>query len=267
MVCWLDRRKPGLKEPAKGILVLLQLGMALTGRTSEPQGDPARFDPPAVLTATIYTMDTGKPLFKFKRTTTQTGTTVRVLREYTSLDGKVAARERVEYRDGLATRYDLEELQTGAEGTIVFDRRANDPDNGQMEFRYSATPHASNSSRTEPLRPDTLLNETVGPFLADHFDQLAQGEKVACRCAVITHRQTVGFSLKKESEGRWHEKDVITVRMEPSSFLISALVSPLHLVIEKAATHRVLEYRGRTTPKTGRPGHWSDLDAVTVFDW
>jgi hypothetical protein len=266
MIGWHEGRKRWWVIRARAIAVLL-VSLRCAGNASEPAGDNPHFDAPGVLTATVYAIDTGKPLFKFKRIATQTGSTLRVVREYSTLEGKVAAREHVEYEDNLPTRYELEELQTGAEGTVTFDRLPNEPAAGKIVFKYAATSHSNSSGRSEVLRPDTLLSDNVGPFLARHFEQMARGEKVTCRCVVITHRQTVGFTLKEESEGRWHDKDVITVRMEPSSFLISALVEPLHLVIEKAPPHRVLEYRGRTTPKAGRPGHWSDLDAVTVFDW
>jgi hypothetical protein len=55
--------------------------------------------------------------------------------------------------------------------------------------------------------------------------------------------------------------------MEPLSLVIAAFVEPLHFVVEKDPPHRVLEYTGRTTPKLGQPGHWTDFEAVTVFDW
>jgi hypothetical protein len=55
--------------------------------------------------------------------------------------------------------------------------------------------------------------------------------------------------------------------MEATSRVIALLVDPLFFTIEKAPSHRVLEYEGRTTPKTKSGNKWKDLDAVTVFDW
>jgi len=107
----------------------------------------------------------------------------------------------------------------------------------------------------------------VGTFLAAHWEQLDRGDKVACRCVVLSRRETVGFIIRKESQTQWHGREVLILKMEPSSLLISALVNPLHFVIEKNAPHHVLQYSGRTTPKSGSPGHWTDLEAVTVFDW
>jgi hypothetical protein len=55
--------------------------------------------------------------------------------------------------------------------------------------------------------------------------------------------------------------------MEPGSPFVAALVDPLSFTIEQSLPHRVLEYAGRTTPKTEVKGKWKDLDAVTIFDW
>lgn len=267
MLGWNALRLNRVTRPT--LLVGAWLRLSMTGPVTAVRAEenPAVFEAPPVLTASVYSLDGEKLLFKFKRTATQSGKVVHVVREYTYPDGKLAVRERVDYRQESPIYYQLDELQTGAEGTVSFERPSSGTETGTILFQYAASPHSSASSRTEALKPDTLLNDTVGPFLAGHFQQLADGEKVSCRCVVITHRQTIGFVLKKESEEFWHGKEVIRVKMEPSSFIISTLVAPLHLVIEKAAPHRVLEYRGRTTPKAGRPGHWSDLDAVTVFDW
>ena len=61
--------------------------------------------------------------------------------------------------------------------------------------------------------------------------------------------------------------EVLIVKMEPSSAILSTLVDPLVFVIEKDGRHRVLEYSGRTTPKWGKDNKWRNLDAVTVFEW
>jgi len=229
------------------------------------------YENPPVLIATIYRMasTSGQPLFKFKRTATRSGNRIHVLREFSYPDGKLAARERVVYQDNALVHYELDELQTGAKGTADVEQVSANRNKARILFHYSknASTYSSTAAKTEPLVSDTLINDMVGPFLMAHWDQLVRGEKVGCRFIVVPRRETVGFTFRKESETQWHGREVVIVRMEPSSMLISALVDPLHFVVEKNAPHHVLEYNGRTTPKLSSNGHWTDLDAVTIFDW
>lgn len=227
------------------------------------------YDNPAQLTATIYPLGAAspRPLFKFKRTATRTGNTIHVLREFTYPDGKPAAMERVVYRNNSLVHYELDALQTGAKGSADIDPAKDGT--AKLVFRYAKNSSANPGTgmRNETFTPDMLINDMIGPFLVMHWDQLARGEKVGCRMIVASRRETIGFVLRKESEGQWHGQDVLILKMEPSSLLISAMLDPLHFVIQRNSPHHVLQYTGRTTPKQGSPGHWTDLDAVTVYDW
>jgi hypothetical protein len=231
----------------------------------------ARFVVPDIITAGIYAAESSSAplLFNFKRTITRDASTLKVLREYNYADGKPAAREHVVYENDAPAFYQLEELQTGDIGSATIKRDPTNPNKGRITFQYikDASRHPTVSTRTEVLQPDTLINDTVGMFLASHWDSLVRGEKVGCRYIVLGRRETVGFTFRKESETQWRGRDVIVLKMEPTSFLIAALVDPLHFLVEKAPPHRVLQYTGPTAPKLGHPGHWSDLAAVTIFNW
>jgi hypothetical protein len=238
---------------------------------SELSASVSNYEPPKVLTATIYQRDgaSNQPLFKFKRTATRSGSTLRVVSEYSYPNGKVAAREQVVYQNNLLSTYHLYELQTGAEGRATIERGSSSGDRDRIVFQYAsdASKLEVSAVRSEALVSDTLVNDTVGPFLAAHWDKLARGEKVHCRYIVVTHRETIGFTFRKESDTRSNGIEAVVLKMEPSSFALAALIEPLHFVIEKAPPHRVLQYIGRTIPKIGEPGHWRDLDALTVFHW
>jgi hypothetical protein len=229
------------------------------------------YENPQILTGTIYSRDAkaGQPLFRLKRVATRDGSMLRVLREYSYPDGKLAAREHVVYEGNSLSVFELEELQTGAAGSATIEPNAQHPSNAFIAFQYAANSSTRTKPkiRREPLQPDTLVNDMVGPFLAGHYDRLLRGEKVECRYVVISRKETIGFTFVKDSESKWRGKDVLILKMEPTSPLISALVNPLFFTIEKAPPHRVLQYAGRTTPKGGEDGRWKDLDAITVFDW
>jgi hypothetical protein len=270
------RRKIRLMACLCGWVAVLQTGvLAGTDPSAAPKtkagAEAPAYEAPEVITASIYARDDtgGRPLFKFKRTATRSGSTVHVLREYTYPDGKIAALERAVYQDNALVLYELVELQTGGAGSARIEHDPAKADKGRILFQYAkdASRLAASATRTEGLLGDTLVNDTVGPFLAAHWNHLLRGDKVTCRYIVVPRKETVGFSFRKESETKWHGRDVIELKMEPTSLMIAALVDPLHFFVEKSPPHRVLEYTGRTTPKVGQPGHWTDLDAVTVFDW
>jgi hypothetical protein len=225
-----------------------------------------KYEEPRSLTATIYSLDRKTVLFKFSRRSTRSGNRLEVIREYTYPDGKLAARERVFYNGDELQSCELEKLQTGLKSRANV---ATDPENPASKvvlFESSKGP-GSPKRRSEPLRKDTLNDDMVGQFLADHWDALKKGEEVKFRMIVASRAETIGFRLLKESESQWQGKPVVILRMEPTSPVIRALIDPLHFKVEKGSPHHVLEYSGRTTPKLKSGSKWEDLDAVTVFDW
>jgi hypothetical protein len=229
-----------------------------------------KYEEPKIITGEIYSAsDPENLLFRFKRVATRSGQTLGVAREYSYPDGKPAAREHVVYQDNSLVLYELEELQSGGKGSAKVRRDSQNEDRGTIEFDYTkaSDPSTRAKSHSEPLVPDVLVADMIGPFLRENCDRLARGEKVKCRYILVPRRETVGFVFVKESESTWHGHDVLILKMEPSSRIIAALVNPLFFTIEKQAPHRVLKYVGRTTPKMAAGNKWKDLDAVTVFDW
>ncbi len=217
------------------------------------------------VTASIYSTSGGarQLLFKFKRVVEGTAGKQQVNVEYTYPDGKLAAKERIDYENGKLLRYELDQLQTGAKGSATLER------SGKPHVRFEYTPPGGASSKTEQeaLAENTLINDTVGPFIFSHFDQLERGEKLKARFIVVSRRETVGFTFLKQSDLTWEGKPVLIIRMEATSSIVGTLVNPLTFTVEKGPSHRVLQYIGRTVPKLQVGGKWKDLDALTVFDW
>ena len=262
-----------------GLLLLLPL----TSHAQSGQNPSIlKYEEPNTLTATIYSLDRKTVLFKFSRHLTRSGTNLEAIRKYNCPDGKLAARERVIYHGDGFRLYELDELQTGGFGCAEVK-----PDSGPQsqrlyfEFAKDSNSRTNPSQDSETLQKNTLNNDMVGPFLASNWDALMKGQEVKCRFMVIPRKETVGFRFVKESESQWQGMPqsagtnraatrpvpIIIVRMEPTSPVIRTLVDPLHFKIEKDGAHRVLEYSGRTTPKIKSGNKWSNLDAVTVFDW
>ena len=259
LLCWLAvSLVPGAEERKS-------LG---TGFAQSP-GRPLEYEAPGFLAGAIYGRgaETNKLLFRFEREATRSGDKLNVRRDYTLPDGRLAAQERVVYEGNEPVAYEMQELQTGERGTAKILRDPANPAKGSIEFEYWKEGASRPKTSTEALREHTLVGDMLGPFLASHWDALAQGEKIKCRCIVVSRRETVGFTFVKEAEATWQGRSVLILKMEASSLFVAALVDPLVLTIEAAPPHRVLQYVGRTTPKIRSGGKWKTLDAVTVFDW
>jgi hypothetical protein len=218
---------------------------------------------PTVFTGKIYSDASLKQvLFTFRRTATNSGSEIHVLREFNLPNGKLAVRENAVYEGGQMKSFVLEELQTGGKGVAKVQSAGSDP-----KITFDFTEGTTKKTGTEKFLNEILTADMVGPFIAAHYDEIAKGAVVKCRLVSLTRVETVGFKFIKESDTTWHGKPVMMVTLEPASIIIAQLVSSLHFIVERDGMHRVLQYTGRTTPSIQKNGKWEDLDAVTVFDW
>lgn len=260
-----------MKQRMKSIFGILIAGLmfsaGLLPRPAVGADTPSRYEVPVLLTGTLYAANSDKQrvLYKFKREVTRAGAAVKTVREFTTPEGQVVARETAMYERDALVSYDLEELQIKARGQVKLIR---DPKKeATIDFKYISGNNTKTNVNTETLRPDTLIGDMIAPFLAAHWNDLMKGNDLKCRYIVPERAETVGFKFAKHAEKTVLGKPVVIIKMSPSSFVIAALVDPLYFTLEKDGEHRVLQYDGRTTPKLKDGNKWKDLDAVTVFDW
>lgn len=218
---------------------------------------------PQLLTGSIYDQPGGRVLFTFRRTATQTGDVVRVLREFRNPDGSMAAQERVLYERGRLVRLELEESQIGASGQALIEPAQ---EQERIEFRY--TPRSGKPKRRlETTGEEALISDMLPGFLLAHWDELERGDVLRFRYIVVPRLETIAFKLRCESTTEFHGKKVLRIRMEPASWIIAQVLDPLVFTVELNRPHRILQYWGRTTPKIRNGQNWRDLDALTVFKW
>jgi len=222
---------------------------------------------PKHLTGSIYDKAGGHVLFTFRRSATQTGEVVSVLREFYNPDGSVAAQERVRYERGRLVRFELDERQIGATGKAVVEARDNQRQRIQFQYATRSSRGEKTKQESETVRDQALISDMLPGFMTEHWDELAGGEVVKFRYIVVPRLETIGFKLRRDSTSELRGKKVVRIKMEPASGLIAQFVDPLLFIVEAEAPHRILQYWGRTTPKVRSGQGWKDLDALTVFDW
>jgi hypothetical protein len=228
-----------------------------------------KYEEPKQLAGTIYSKDRKKVLFKFTRRSTRNGDRLEVTRDFSHPDGRPALKEKVIYQGDELLEYDVDDLQTGARGSARILPWPAQSSKKIISFDYVKDVRAKTKPRTgtETLRNECLVSDMVAPFLLDHWTGLVKGEEIKCRYVVVDRRETVGFTFVKDSETRHDGREVMIVKMSPSSAIISALVDPLFFTIEKNGRRRILEYSGRTPLKIREGNKWRDLEGVTVFEW
>ncbi len=197
------------------------------------------------------------PLFLFIHEVENPGANRIVRNTFTTLDGKPVVKENVEFSDGKVMLYEQQQLQLGTVGKIEIK-------GAQVEFSYGKPGETKTS--TEKLKDNFVVTASLVAYVQRNWDVLSKGDALNIRLGVVDRRETVGFTLKKEKDVDWNGKKAVRVRMKPTSFLISALVDPLHFTFQ-ADGSRLLELEGRVTPKREKDGKFRDFDAVTIYEY
>jgi hypothetical protein len=228
---------------------------------------PSDYLEPKLLSGSIYDKPDGRLLFTFRRTATQTGDVVYVLREFRDTNGTLAAQERVQYQRGRLVRFELDEKQIGASGYALV--KPVDNQRQQINFQYTgrASQGAKMKQSVETVRGDVLISDTLPGFLADHWDELSRGVAPRFRFIVVPRQETIGFKVSRESDTEFHGRKAVRIKMEPVSWIISKALDPLIFTVEADPPHRVLQYWGRTTPRVPVGDALREVEVLSVFDW
>ena len=243
------------------------LAQAAAGAAAQGGTNFSKYEEPKHLTGTIYSADRKKALFKFSRRSIRAADKLEVFRDYAFPDGRAALKEKVIYRGDSLLEYAVDDLQSDASGSVRIVESSGAKKAISFQYAKDARSRSAPKTRTEPLRDPCLVTDMVAPFLMNHWSELLKGSELKCRLIVVERRETVGFTFVKDSEARRDGRNVVLVKMSPTSPIISALVDPLFFTIEKDGRRRILEYSGRTALKVKEGNKWKDLDGVTVFEW
>jgi hypothetical protein len=177
---------------------------------------------------------------------------------YSSIDGTIMGIETAHFdKDSKVAGYEMQQKQIGAQGKLTVSGTT-------LNFSYKKDGKEKTSTETD------VTNFVVGPsillFLRNNWDRILKGDVVKSRLAVLDRQETVGFEFSKERDGTVDGKKVVVVKMKPSSFIIAAVVDPLHFSIE-LDTKRLLALQGRSQMKRDVGGAFKDLDAYTRYEY
>jgi hypothetical protein len=222
---------------------------------------------PPLVTGTLYAVesDQKKILFTFRRTATRSGSVVQVERQFLATNGTLAAVEKIRYESNQFVSYQMQDFQARVSGAIQIEPDPQDPDQQQIYISHAKGLNAV-KGKARVLEPDTLMDDTLYPFLIEHWDDLMQGKAVKFHFVSLEWERTFEFCVAKSRESTQNGRPVVEFTMKPTNFLVAAQVKPIIFTLEKNGTHRMLSYVGRTTPRVKIGKSWKLLDAETVFN-
>ncbi len=246
------------------------IGWAGANAVSEhpTQAEPFDFAAPQSLTGTVFELGAPpeKILFHFRRTATRVGDGVRVERAFTCPDGTIAAVENVDYQSGQLVSFEMKEFQANVSGSIKITPDPNNPARRKISIGYA---HGLNPPEGTPkdLLPDTVIDDTLYPFMLAHWDELMRGGAPKFHFVSLEWKCTFNFRLVKTGERAQAGRTFELIKMEPTNLLVSHVLKPLSFTVEEEGSHHIVSYIGRTTPRIKKGNTWKYLDAETVFDW
>ncbi len=256
---------PGKLRVLLLLIVCFVRGLA-AGEDDRASSEPFDYANPPLLTGTIYAIGTTNVLFTFRRSATRSGNTVRVERLFNLPNNQVAAVEHIVYESGRLDSYEMNDLQAGLSGTIKIDADADHPGRQKLIINYHHGAVAKRKS-VEDLPKDLLIDDSIYPFILAHWDELMQGAPLKFSMVSLEREKTFVLTLRKTNAVKPNSRPMVWLKMTPANRIVAHFVNPIYFRLEPDGPHRILEYIGRTVPRTKKGGSWNYLDADTVFDW
>ena len=226
------------------------------------------FSEPKLLTGTLYAIGSERKtvLYTFRRIATRSGDTVHVERQFLGTNGSLAAVEKVLYESNQLVSFEMQDFQAGVSGAIHIQPDADHPARQDI---FISCAHSLNppKGRAHMLQPDTVIDDTLYPFMMAHWDGLLRGKPIEFHFVSLDWERTFEFELVKTGESSQNGRPTVQITMKAANLFVARLVKPLVFIVEKNGSRRILSYIGRSTPRIKKGNSWKYLDAETVFDY
>jgi len=230
--------------------------------------EPYDYASPKLLTATLYAIGSNRQdvLYTFRRTATRSNDTVNVTRQFITTNGDLAAEEKIVYVSGQLDSFELQEFQAQVSGSIRIAPNPKNPDREQLIISYGPG-LAPPKGDVENLPTNTVIDDTLCPFLLAHWDDLMAGKSPKFHFVSLEHERTYEFRLARTGELMQDNQTVEQIKMEAVNPFVAEFVDPIVMLVQKDSPHHILSYIGRTTPRIKKGKSWKYLNAETVFHW
>ncbi len=205
-------------------------------------------------TGTMYELDSdhSKKLYTLKVDMKESGDLTDHLAEFMDSENKSIITETAVLKGTDVVKYHIDQKQTGEKGDVEIK-------DGKIFFNYTDS-SGNKKEATEKYKEPFVMNVSFNRFVQKNWADLLAGKEIDIRYGVWYRRDTVGFSIKKMGEESKNGLQTIHIRMKPSSFVIAAIVDPVHMWYTQDGA-KIVALKGRVAPKRKDGDKWKDLDA------
>jgi hypothetical protein len=212
-------------------------------------------------TADLYQLKSGRKekLFKLLHEATPQENGIMLMKGvFSNLDGTPAFEESALVKDGELISMQVVQHQTGEKAKIEVKE-------GEVLFDYTNEKGEVQKTKKEKLRMPLVVPANFLSFIKKNWQKLLAGEKVDFFFAVWGRQQAVEFIFKLDKKQTIDGKEVVSLKMKPKSFIISALLDPIYFHVA-ADESKMVVYEGRVSPKIKHKKGWKDFDAEVVYN-
>lgn len=205
-----------------------------------------------IITGELFEQKTnfGKKLFDLTIDVQKKDEVTQTFVSYKDLNGQVVVQENGTFKGDDFISFEIDQKQTGEKGTIRVE-------GDKVLFTYEKD--GKKKTDQEKLRKPLLTQANFNTYVANHWNEIVNGDGVELRFAVWFRLETVGFKIFKVGERQKDGQKWVHLRMKPSSFVIAALVDPLELWYEESS-HHMMEMSGRVSAKRKVGSDYKDFD-------
>jgi|GEM_PF-2517600 hypothetical protein len=171
--------------------------------------------------------------------------------EYFSPGRELLVVEQATFEAGQVKLYEIDHKQTSQKGKIRFS-------SNQVSYEKTDEKGVTKSSHEKPAGM-TLAPLALVPFIESQLENLRKGETLEFRIAVWDRMESVGMRLKMHKAPSTQDPS-LTLKMEPSSFLIRQLVNPFYFFVNSEG--RVTKVQGRLAFKEVSGNKLKDIEGL-----
>ncbi len=205
----------------------------------------------------LYKIDSNKQqkLYNFKNKVTELDGIFHAESTYSDQEMNPVVIEKADFKGPELIKYEIDHKQLEQVGTIEVKE-------GQVLF--SKTESGKTKTAKEKAKENLVVPPSLVYYTHSKWSVIMSGKNLEIRLAVWDRLETVGFRLKKIKEIEFEGNKAILVKMDPTSFIIRALVDPIYFTFA-ADGSKLYMVKGRTAPKIKEGSQWKDLDAEIYY--
>lgn len=204
----------------------------------------------------IYDLITGKNLFTIEAEVKpeKEGATIFSSR-YFDADSNEAMTEEAYFYQTRLQRYKVKQSQLNE----IYELNVSG-----KKLTFTVQKNGETRTKTKAAPENLVVGPSFVPFFQAHWKELTERKKVIADLAVMDYMDTFGFEFEKVETS--DNVKGVTVRMRPTSVIVSAVVDPVYFLVQNDGT-KILELKGQMLVKLKVGNSWQDFDGRAVFTY